>query len=67
MFGDVSHNIFDRINPVGFAKVARGVVALVDNGAELARPFSSRLKRPDWRFPNSYKTLTVVYAVHKKE
>ena len=31
MFGDVSHDIFDRIDPVGFAKVARGVVALVDN------------------------------------
>jgi hypothetical protein len=30
MLGDVSHNIFDRI---GFAKVARGVAALVDNCA----------------------------------
>jgi hypothetical protein len=45
MLGDVSHNIFDRINPIGFAKVARGVVAPVDNCAELPRPFLGRLKR----------------------
>jgi len=47
MLGDVSHNIFDRINPIGFAKVARGVVALVENYAELPRPFLGRLKRPE--------------------
>jgi hypothetical protein len=37
--GDVSHDIFDRINRIGFAKVTRGVVALVDNCAEFPRPF----------------------------
>jgi hypothetical protein len=45
MLGNVSHNIFDRINPIGFAKVARGVVALVDYCAELPRPSLDRFKR----------------------
>jgi hypothetical protein len=31
ILGDVSHDIFDRIDPIGFAKVARGIVALLDN------------------------------------
>jgi hypothetical protein len=67
ILGDVSHNIFDGINPIRFAKVARGVVTLIENCAEPRRSFSGCLKRPDRGPPDPYKALTVVYAVNEEE
>jgi hypothetical protein len=39
MLGDVSHNIFDRIKSIGFAKVPRGGVTLIENCGEASSPF----------------------------
>ncbi|MFZ1149595.1 MAG: hypothetical protein WAR76_07665 [Xanthobacteraceae bacterium] len=66
LLGNVSDDVLDRRDIILFV-VTRGVVALVENGAQLLCLVSGCLKRPHWSRADSDEVLTVVYAIDENE
>ena len=66
MLGDVSDDVLDRRDIILFV-VTRGVVALVDNGAQLLCSVSGGLERPYRSLTDPDEVLTVINAVDENE
>jgi hypothetical protein len=66
LLGNVSDHVLDGRDIILFV-VPRGVVALVQNGAQLLCPVSRCFKRPHWSRAYSDEVLTVITAIDENK